>query len=139
MESVNFTQNNVSHLISIPDFHADFYCGRMLGSAYIKYKTFFGWSMWKKRYMEIFNTNIRLWKYSSNKKQYGKRKLVYRNNTSISELFDNENTSEFIIYKGVYKFGQKRGQPYPKFIIKSPDYENIRKIYHYLKIVIGDD
>ena len=138
MDPVNqiITQHNVSHLVSIPDFHADFYCGRMLGSAYVKYKTLFGWSVWKKRYIEIFNTLICCWKYSSKKKQYGKKKLTFSLDTSISKLFDHGTTCEFIIYKGVYKFGKKKGQRCPKFFIKSHNLNSIRRMYHYLKIVI---
>ena len=111
-----------SHKYKLEGYKIEEVSNRILGLIHIKWKTRFGWTKWKFRYIEVFGDGLTLWKYTSKKKQYKRMLWKFRSNCRLGGLGYTNEIFSFSLWEG----GKK------KFIIESPNKTCYTLLYKYL-------
>lgn len=66
----------LSHMHSAKGFKLEKVSYRIVGIVYFRRKTFFGWTKWKKRWMELQNDKILFYKWDAKRGHYCRFKIV---------------------------------------------------------------
>jgi hypothetical protein len=125
MKGTKILSNSDSNLYVSKGHKIENISNRLVGVVFFKYKTRFGWSKWKKRWMEVFDTYMIFYKYSVKRRRSYKKTIIYYTNHNY-KLSGLECEDEMFIL-GITKNTKK------KYFIRTPHETSFTLLYPNLK------
>ena len=125
------TKHSSSHLYRRKKWKLEHIGNRLIGMICINRKRRFGWTGWKRRWVEAHDNRVLFYKYSKKRRHYKRIKLLFKGKKPSYSLGGLEYNN------GLYTFGiLENGKK--KYLVRTPDKTAVDKLYSHLGILDGN-